>query len=45
MIKGILSDMDGVLVDSGPFICKVVIMMFEELGVSGMQVPCCDIVI
>lgn len=26
--------MDGVLVDSEPFICKAAIMMFEELGVS-----------
>jgi len=34
MIKGVLFDMDGVLVDSEPFICKAVIMMFEELGVS-----------
>jgi HAD superfamily hydrolase (TIGR01509 family) len=33
MIKGVLFDMDGVLVDSEPFICKAAIMMFEELGV------------
>lgn len=33
MIKGILFDMDGVLVDSEPFICKAAMMMFEELGV------------
>jgi len=34
MIKGILFDMDGVLVDSEPFICKAAIMMFEELGIK-----------
>jgi beta-phosphoglucomutase len=34
MIKGVLFDMDGVLVDSEPFICKAAIMMFHELGVS-----------
>lgn len=34
MIKGVLFDMDGVLVDSEPFICKAAIMMFEELGVK-----------
>jgi beta-phosphoglucomutase len=34
MIKGILFDMDGVLVDSEPFICKAAMMMFEELGVK-----------
>lgn len=34
MIKGILFDMDGVLVDSEPFICKAAIMMFGELGVN-----------
>ena len=34
MIKGVLFDMDGVLVDSEPFICKAAIMMFDELGVS-----------
>lgn len=33
MIKGVLFDMDGVLVDSEPFICKAAIMMFEELGI------------
>ncbi|HSN49902.1 MAG TPA: HAD-IA family hydrolase [Bacteroidales bacterium] len=32
MIKGVLFDMDGVLVDSEPFICKAAIMMFEEMG-------------
>ena len=34
MIKGVLFDMDGVLVDSEPFICKAAIIMFSELGVS-----------
>ena len=34
MIKGVLFDMDGVLVDSEPFICKAAIMMFDELGVK-----------
>ena len=34
MIKGVLFDMDGVLVDSEPYICKAAIMMFEEMGVS-----------
>jgi beta-phosphoglucomutase len=34
MIKGVLFDMDGVLVDSEPFICKAAIMMFKELGIS-----------
>jgi HAD superfamily hydrolase (TIGR01509 family) len=34
MIKGVLFDMDGVLVDSEPFICKAAIMMFSELGVK-----------
>lgn len=32
MIRGVLFDMDGVLVDSEPFICKAAIMMFDELG-------------
>src|SRR5450759_1330978 len=36
MIKGVLFDMDGVLVDSEPFICKAAIMMFSELGVKVM---------
>jgi HAD superfamily hydrolase (TIGR01509 family) len=36
MIKGVLFDMDGVLVDSEPFICKAAIMMFEELGIIVM---------
>jgi len=34
MIKGVLFDMDGVLVDSEAFICKAAIMMFRELGVE-----------
>jgi len=34
MIKGVLFDMDGVLVDSEAFICKAAMMMFEELGVK-----------
>jgi len=32
MIKGVLFDMDGVLVDSEQFICKAAISMFSELG-------------
>jgi beta-phosphoglucomutase len=34
MIKGVLFDMDGVLVDSEHFICRAAIMMFDELGIS-----------
>ena len=34
MIRGVLFDMDGVLVDSEPFICKAAIMMFSELGIK-----------
>jgi HAD superfamily hydrolase (TIGR01509 family) len=34
MIKGVLFDMDGVLVDSEPYICKAAIRMFEELGMK-----------
>jgi HAD superfamily hydrolase (TIGR01509 family) len=36
MIKGVLFDMDGVLVDSEPFICKAAIMMFSELGIKAL---------
>ncbi len=32
MIKGVLFDMDGVLVDSEPFICKAAVAMFSEMG-------------
>ena len=34
MIRGVLFDMDGVLVDSEPFICKAAVMMFEEQGIK-----------
>jgi beta-phosphoglucomutase len=34
MIRGILFDMDGVLVDSEEFICEAAIQMFAELGLS-----------
>ena len=34
MIKGVLFDMDGVLVDSEPFISKAAKMMFRELGIE-----------
>jgi beta-phosphoglucomutase len=34
MIRGVLFDMDGVLVDSERFIAKAATMMFEELGVK-----------
>jgi beta-phosphoglucomutase len=34
MIKGVLFDMDGVLVDSEEYICKAAIKMFEELGIQ-----------
>jgi beta-phosphoglucomutase len=33
MIKGVLFDMDGVLVDSEAFICKAAIEMFREYGI------------
>ena len=32
MIKGILFDMDGVLVDSEEFICQAAILMFKQKG-------------
>jgi HAD superfamily hydrolase (TIGR01509 family) len=34
MIKGVLFDMDGVLVDSESYICSAAVMMFKELGVN-----------
>jgi len=36
MIKGVLFDMDGVLVDSESFICKAAIIMFNELGINAL---------
>ena len=37
MKKAIIFDMDGVLCDSEPFICKAAIMMFSELGLNVME--------
>lgn len=34
MIRGVLFDMDGVLADSEPFICKAAIKMFDEIGLK-----------
>jgi len=34
MLKGIIFDMDGVLVDSEPFICEAAMRMFAERGVT-----------
>jgi len=34
MVKGVLFDMDGVLVDSESFICNAAIIMFKELGAT-----------
>jgi HAD superfamily hydrolase (TIGR01509 family) len=34
VIKGVLFDMDGVLIDSEAFICKAAIEMFREYGIS-----------
>lgn len=32
MIKGVLFDMDGVLADSEPYICRAAVIMFSEIG-------------
>ena len=32
--RGVIFDMDGVLVDSEPFICKAACMMYKELGLT-----------
>jgi HAD superfamily hydrolase (TIGR01509 family) len=37
MIKGVLFDMDGVLIDSEEFICKAAIEMFREYGISVIE--------
>jgi len=37
MIRAVLLDMDGVLVDSEPFILKAAMMMFKELGFTVQQ--------
>lgn len=34
MIKGVLFDMDGVLVDSEEYICRAAIEMFKEIGLN-----------
>jgi HAD superfamily hydrolase (TIGR01509 family) len=34
LLKGILFDMDGVLVDSEEYICRAAIMMFKEHGIN-----------
>lgn len=34
MIKGVIFDMDGVLVDSEKYICKAAMMMFAERGIE-----------
>ncbi len=34
MIKGVLFDMDGVLVDTEKYIRNAAILMFEELGLK-----------
>jgi HAD superfamily hydrolase (TIGR01509 family) len=38
MIKGVLFDMDGVLVDSEAYICEAAIKMFGEKGVSVKEI-------
>jgi HAD superfamily hydrolase (TIGR01509 family) len=37
MIKAVLFDMDGVLVDSEEFICKAAILMFKEKGLDVIE--------
>lgn len=37
MKKGIIFDMDGVLCDSEPFICKAAIKMFAERGITAKE--------
>jgi beta-phosphoglucomutase len=37
MIKGVLFDMDGVLIDSEEFICKAAIEMFREYGITARE--------
>jgi len=34
MIRGVLFDMDGVLVDSEKYICEAAILMFKEIGIT-----------
>lgn len=34
MIRGVLLDMDGVIIDSEPFICEAAVRMFAERGVT-----------
>jgi HAD superfamily hydrolase (TIGR01509 family) len=38
MIRGVLFDMDGVLVDSEAFICKAAIEMFREHGINAKTI-------
>jgi beta-phosphoglucomutase len=38
MIKGVLFDMDGVLVDSEAFICRAAIEMFRRKGVTAKEI-------
>jgi beta-phosphoglucomutase len=37
MIRGVLFDMDGVLIDSEAFICKAAIEMFREYGINALE--------